>query len=167
MITHHRSLIISKVKDEPCSWVTRSPDVSEKYTIQQFQMNRYISHWFLKWLLWYILNLYGKLHLLVQKFLQKDQFKDPKKGRKNVYFATFQKNPHFLLMNRYIVCCTCEEMNRYILCCASEERMCYHTYSSPNESIYFAPHSKLYRFIWRRICVIRHSFLKSVRFWRI
>ena len=33
--------------------------------IQQFQMNRYILQGFLKWLFWYILNLYGKLHPLV------------------------------------------------------------------------------------------------------
>ena len=52
--------------------------------IQQFQMNRYISQGFLKWLFWYILNFYGKLPLLVKKFLQKDQFKGPKKEKKNV-----------------------------------------------------------------------------------
>ena len=67
---------------------------------QQFQMNRYISQGFLKWLFWYILNLYGKLPLLVKKFLQKDQFKGPKKEKKNVDFATFLKSPHFLQMNR-------------------------------------------------------------------
>ena len=60
---------------------------------QQFQMNRYISQGFLKWLFWYILNLYGKLPLLVKKILQKDQLKGPK-------FATFLKSPHFLQMNR-------------------------------------------------------------------
>ena len=51
-------------------------------------------------LFWYILNLYGKLPLLVKKFLQKDQFKGPKKEKKNVDFATFLKSPHFLQMNR-------------------------------------------------------------------
>ena len=70
------------------------------FPIQQFQMNRYISQGFLKWLFWYILNLYGKLPLLVKKFLQKDQFKGPKKEKKNVDFATFLKSPHFLQMNR-------------------------------------------------------------------
>ena len=45
---------------------------------------------------WYILNLYGKLHLLVKKFLQKDQFQGPKKEKKNVDFATVLKFPHFL-----------------------------------------------------------------------
>ena len=59
-------------------------------------MNRYISQGFLKWLFWYILNLYGKLPLLVKKFLQKDQFKGPKKEKKNVDFATFLKSPYFL-----------------------------------------------------------------------
>ena len=71
-----------------------------KSLFQQFQMNRYISQGFLKWLFWYILNLYGKLPLLVKKFLQKDQFKGPKKEKKNVDFATFLKSPHFLQMNR-------------------------------------------------------------------
>ena len=70
------------------------------YRVQQFQMNRYILQGFLKWLFWYILNLYGKLPLLVKKFLQKDQFKGPKKEKKNVDFATFLKSPHFLQMNR-------------------------------------------------------------------
>ena len=69
---------------------------------QQFQMNRYISHWFLKRLFWYILNLYGKLHLLVWIFLQKGHSKGPKKGLKNVDFANWEKYPHFLQMNRYI-----------------------------------------------------------------
>ena len=69
-------------------------------TTQQFQMNRYISQGFLKWLFWYILNLYGKLPLLVKKFLQKEEFKGPKKEKKNVDFATFLKSRHFLQMNR-------------------------------------------------------------------
>ena len=74
---------------------------STKYKVQQqFQMNRYILQGFLKWLFWYILNLYGKLPLLVKKFLQKDQFKGPKIENKNVDFATYLKSPHFLQMNR-------------------------------------------------------------------
>ena len=101
---------------------------------QQFQMNRYISHWFLKWLFWYIINLYGKLHLLVWKFLQKGHWKGPKKGLKNVDCANWENIPIF---------------SKWI------DRLCAPQYS------------KIYRFIWRRMCVITHSFLKSVRFWRI
>ena len=101
---------------------------------QQFQMNRYISHWFLKWLFWYIINLYGKLHLLVWKFLQKGHWKGPKKGLKNVDCANWENVPIF---------------SKWI------DRLCASQYS------------KIYRFIWRRMCVITHSFLKSVRFWRI
>ena len=101
--------------------------------IQQFQMNRYISHWFLKWLFWYILNLYGKLHLLVWKFLQTGHLKGPKKGLKNVDCANWENIPIF---------------SKWI------DRLCAPQYS------------KIYRFIWRRMCVITHSFLKSVRFWR-
>ena len=104
------------------------------YWSQQFQMNRYISHWFLKWLFWYIINLYGKLHLLVWKFLQKGHWKGPKKGLKNVDCANWENIPIF---------------SKWI------DRLCVPQYS------------KIYRFIWRRMCVITHSFLKSVRFWRI
>ena len=43
-----------------------------------------------------------------------------------------------------------------------EERLCYHAHSSPNESMYFALCSKLYR-----MCMITHSLLESVRFWQI
>ena len=104
------------------------------HTFPQFQMNRYISHWFLKWLFWYIINLYGKLHLLVWKFLQKGHWKGPKKGLKNVDCANWENVPIF---------------SKWI------DRLCASQYS------------KIYRFIWRRMCVITHSFLKSVRFWRI
>ena len=63
-----------------------TPVSDTAFYVQQFQMNRYISQGFLKWLFWYILNLYGKLPLLVKKILQKDQFKGPKKEKKNVDF---------------------------------------------------------------------------------
>ena len=49
----------------------------------------------------------------------------------------------------------------------NEEGLCYHTHSSPDESIDCAPNNTIYRFIWRGMCVITHSFLKRVRFWRI
>ena len=104
------------------------------FRVQQFQMNRYILHWFLKRLFWYTLNLYGKLHLLVWKFLQKGHWKGPKKGLKNVDCANWENIPIF---------------SKWI------DRLCAPQYS------------KIYRFIWRRMCVITHSFLKSVRFWRI
>ena len=41
-----------------------------------------------------------------------------------------------------------------------EERMCYHTHSSPNESIDCAVRCKIYRFIRRGMCVIAQSFLR-------
>ena len=41
----------------------------------------------------------------------------------------------------------------------SEERICYHTHSSPNESIYRVVGCTIYRFIWSRLCVITQSFL--------
>ena len=110
------------------------PLTLSRWLKQQFQMNRYISHWFLKWLFWYIINLYGKLHLLVWKFLQKGHWKGPKKGLKNVDCANWENIPIF---------------SKWI------DRLCVPQYS------------KIYRFIWRRMCVITHSFLKSVRFWRI
>ena len=40
-----------------------------------------------------------------------------------------------------------------------EERMCYHTHSSPNESIDCVVRCTIYRFIWRGMCVITKSFL--------
>ena len=40
-----------------------------------------------------------------------------------------------------------------------EERMCYHTHSSPNESIDCVVRCTIYRFIWRGMCVITQSFL--------
>ena len=101
---------------------------------QRFQMNWYISHWFLKLLFWYFLNFYGKLHLLVWKFIQKGHWKGPKKGLKKVNFTNWE-NIH--IFSKWI------------------DRLCAPQYS------------KIYRFIWRRMCVITHSFLKSVRFWRI
>ena len=58
-------------------------------------MNRYISHWFLKSLFWYILNLYGKLHLQVWKFLQKGHWKGPKNGLKKVDCENWKNIPIF------------------------------------------------------------------------
>ena len=68
----------------------------------------------------------------------------------------------------YIFCAVQKMLRIYIFCAVSnEEGLCYHTHSAPDESIYCAPNNTIYRFIWREMCVITHSFLRSVRFWRI
>ena len=136
-------------------------------TVQWNQMNLYNSHQFLKRLFLHICNLYGKLHLVVKKFLQKGQFKGLKKCMKNLYFATWNFSPIFSKWI-YIFCAVQKMLRIYIFCAVSnEEGLCYHTHSAPDESIYCAPNNTIYRFIWREMCVITHSFLRSVRFWRI
>ena len=152
-------------------------------------MNRYISHWFLKMLLLYILNLNWKLHLLIQKFLQKGQCKGPKKVRK-MYILQIEKNIPIFSKWIDILCAVqnvwkdfvkspffsewidifrshCSQAQTVDSLKSNEEGLCYHTHSAPNESIYFEPQNTIYWFIWREMCVITHSFLKSVRFWRI
>ena len=79
-------------------------------------------------------------------------------------FCNLKFFPHFL--QRISIFCAVQKMLRiYIFCAVSnEEGLCYHTHSAPDESIYCAPNNTIYRFIWKGMCVITHTFLRMVRF---
>ena len=101
-------------------------------------------------------NFYKKVNLKASKNVWK------------IYILQLEIFPPIFSKWIYIFCAVQKMLRIYIFCAVSnEEGLCYHTHSAPDESIYCAPNNTIYRFIWREMCVITHSFLRSVRFWRI
>ena len=117
---------------------------SMQHSTQRFQMNRYISHWFLKWLFWYIINLYWKLHLLVKKNSTiRPISRLQKRSEKCRFCNLFKKSPFF--PNESLYFCT-EHVRKgiYIFCAVHVRKECVITHiplQTNRYNKYFAPHS--------------------------
>ena len=135
--------------------------------MQWNQINLYNSHQFLKRLFCIFLIFMENYTFWFKNFYKKANLKASKKVWK-MYILQLEIFCPIFSKWIYIFCAVQKMLRIYIFCAASnEEGLCYHTHSAPDESIYCAPNNTIYRFIWREMCVITHSFLRSVRFWRI